>query len=121
LFGLEQQGYLRLSAGFIRLLKGICPTLTVDNATYRWAVPPVVSRRRTAVGRAVNCKAPKSLGASSNKSVPVSLLIALARTEKAANLKLEAPPKAERDIERIEHSLPYRLVTSPVAGVEAGK
>ena len=39
-----------------------------------------------------------------------------ARTEKEANLKPESPPKAERDIEWIEHSLPYRLVTSQSDG-----
>src|SRR6266481_5003199 len=39
-----------------------------------------------------------------------------ARTEKEANLKPESPPKAERDIEWIEHSLPYRLVTSQADG-----
>jgi len=39
-----------------------------------------------------------------------------ARTEKEANLKPEAPPKAERDIEWIEHSLPYQLVTSQADG-----
>src|SRR5882757_10830175 len=39
-----------------------------------------------------------------------------ARTEKEANLKPETPPKAERDIEWVEHSLPYRLVTSQVDG-----
>src|SRR6266481_987473 len=39
-----------------------------------------------------------------------------ARTEKEANLKPEIPPKAERDIEWIEHSLPYRLVTSQADG-----
>ena len=39
-----------------------------------------------------------------------------ARTEKEANLKPEAPPKAERDIEWIENSLPYRLLTSQADG-----
>src|SRR5258708_39639634 len=39
-----------------------------------------------------------------------------ARTEKEGNLKPEIPPKAERDIEWIEHSLPYRLVTSQADG-----
>src|SRR5260370_1941939 len=39
-----------------------------------------------------------------------------ARTEKEANLKPEVPPKAERDIEWIEHSPLYRLVTSQADG-----
>jgi len=39
-----------------------------------------------------------------------------ARTEKEANLKPESPPKAERDIEWIEHSPLYRLVTSQADG-----
>src|SRR4051794_24170312 len=39
-----------------------------------------------------------------------------ARTEKEANLKPETPPKPERDIEWIEQSLPYRLITSQADG-----
>ena len=39
-----------------------------------------------------------------------------ARTEKEANLKPEAPPKAERDIVRVENSLPYRLLTDQANG-----
>src|SRR5258708_14349206 len=39
-----------------------------------------------------------------------------ARTEKEANLKPEAPPKAERDIVWVENSLPYRLLTSQADG-----
>jgi outer membrane protein assembly factor BamA len=39
-----------------------------------------------------------------------------ARTEKEANLKPEATPKAERDIVWGQNSLPYRLLTSQVDG-----
>src|SRR5690349_16449829 len=34
-----------------------------------------------------------------------------ARTQKEANLTPDAPPRGERDIERIEESWPYRLMT----------
>src|SRR4051794_36267882 len=39
-----------------------------------------------------------------------------ARTEKEANLKPEAPPKTERDIEWVEHSIVYRLLSSEADG-----
>jgi len=39
-----------------------------------------------------------------------------ARTEKEANLAPDTQPKAERDIERIENSFPYRLLTGQAGG-----
>jgi outer membrane protein assembly factor BamA len=43
-------------------------------------------------------------------------IIESARTEKEGNLKPESQPKAERDIERIQNSLPYRLLTGEAHG-----
>src|SRR6476469_9591901 len=45
-----------------------------------------------------------------------TVTIESARTEKEANLNPESPPKAERDVEWIERSLPYRLLTSQADG-----
>ena len=47
-------------------------------------------------------------------------LIESARTEKEANLTPEKPPKLETRIEAIEHSLPYRLLTSETGGLGVG-
>jgi Omp85 superfamily domain len=43
-------------------------------------------------------------------------LIESARTEKEANLTPWAPPEAEQVIEKIQHSLPYRLLTGEANG-----
>ena len=47
-------------------------------------------------------------------------LMESARTDKEANLTPETPPRAERDIERIEKSLPYRLFTGQEHGFGVG-
>jgi len=43
-------------------------------------------------------------------------LIESARTDKEATLTPEAPPKLERNIEWVENSLPYRLITGQSSG-----
>src|SRR5271165_4643810 len=43
-----------------------------------------------------------------------------ARTEKEANLTPETPPRAERDIGKIENSWPYRLFTGQLDGFGIG-
>ena len=47
-------------------------------------------------------------------------LVEEARTQKAANLTPETPPKGQIRIESIEHSLPYRLLTGEVNGFGVG-
>ena len=43
-----------------------------------------------------------------------------ARAAKEANLTPEAQPRAERDIERVEDSIPYRLFTGQLNGFGLG-
>ena len=47
-------------------------------------------------------------------------LIESARTQKEANLTPERPPKLEAQIESVEHSLPYRLLTEDVGAFGMG-
>jgi outer membrane protein assembly factor BamA len=63
------------------------------------------------------------LGALSSPPAHAQLrgeLIESARTEKAANLTPEAPPKAERIIVGVESSVPYRLLTGELKGFGVG-